>query len=73
VIFPFSPLLALFLEGRSVLGPKTDLPVHFTVMDGTVGTYPGTVTLDGVSGAAPLSVNPSFLTVSIGVRLSPWK
>lgn len=68
-----SPAYALFVEARYVLGPKTDLPVRFTMMQMTEGYYPGPATLDGVAGAAPLTANPSFLTLSVGVRISPFK
>ena len=72
VNFPLARILGLYLEARCILGPKTGLPVHFAIMDTTEGYYPGPSTLDGLEGAAPLTVNPSFWTLAIGVRFSPF-
>jgi hypothetical protein len=67
---PLAPFLDLFLEGRYIFGPETGLPVRFSIMQGTGELYPGEDSLEGLNtGATPLEVNPSFLTVGIGLRL----
>ena len=62
--------VALFAEARYTLGPKTEMPVHFEVVAGTEGISPYPIDLSGLSGAAPLTVDPSFLTLSAGLRVA---
>lgn len=61
---------ALFIEARCTLGPKTEIPVSFAVVPGTEGISPYPLTLDALSGAAPLTVDPSYLSLAAGLRLS---
>jgi hypothetical protein len=65
-----APPAILFVEARYTLGPKTDLPVRFEIVPGTEGISPYPLELSGLAGAAPLTVDPSLLTLSAGLRIS---
>jgi hypothetical protein len=65
-----APPAILFVEVRSTLGPKIEMPVRFEVVPGTEGISPYPIDLSGLSGAAPLAVDPSFLALSAGLRIA---
>lgn len=65
-----APPAILYVEARYTLGPKTDLPVRFEVVPGTEGISPYPIDLSVLSGAAPLTVDPSFLSLAAGLRLT---
>jgi hypothetical protein len=65
-----APPAILFVEARYTLGPKTDLPVRFEIVPGTEGISPYPVDLSGLSAAAPLTLDPSFLSLAAGLRVS---
>jgi hypothetical protein len=62
--------IALFVEARYTLGPKTEMPVRFEVVAGTEGISPYPIDLSGLSGASPLTVDPSFLSLAAGLRIT---